>query len=379
MSRQALRAAGDDLFCRAVPPGHGGTNIVQTSGATGEPVVVRRTAVTNLYWMALTVRDHDWHGRDESGRLAVIRPSVPVDGVFPDWGQPLNLLGRTGCMYTMPLGSDVGMQGEWLTRVDPHYLLTFPANLAALLDWLSARQAVLPSLRAVRSLGETLTPALRARVRAQLGVPVTDSYSSQELGVIALECVEGGLYHVMAENVIVEILRDDDAPCAAGEIGRVVVTDLHNFATPLVRYDTGDRAEVGTPCPCGRGLPTLARVLGRARGMLRLPNGERRWPLVGFYEYQQIAPIRQYQLVQTSLSRIEVRFAVSPKLDEAQETQMRALIIRWLGAPFTLDFRYYTDAIPRDPSGKFEDFICLVPEGIVPDGMVPDGMVPDDA
>jgi phenylacetate-CoA ligase len=54
-----------------------------------------------------------------------------------------------------------------------------------------------------------------------------------------------------------------------------VVTPLHNFAMPLIRYAIGDYAEAGPPCACGRGLPVLARILGRARNLLTLPHGER--------------------------------------------------------------------------------------------------------
>ena len=77
-------------------------------------------------------------------------------------------------------------------------------------------------------------------------------YSSQEVGYIALQCPENESYHIQAENVLVEILDDDGLPCEPGEVGRVVVTALHNLATPLLRYDIGDYAEVGSPCSCGR-------------------------------------------------------------------------------------------------------------------------------
>ena len=97
-------------------------------------------------------------------------------------------------------------------------------------------------------------------------------YSSQEVGYIALECPTGESYHVQAENVLVEVLDDQDRPCSPGDVGRVVVTALHNFATPLLRYDIGDYAEVGAPCPCGRGLPALRRIMGRQRNMALLPT-----------------------------------------------------------------------------------------------------------
>jgi phenylacetate-CoA ligase len=63
--------------------------------------------------------------------------------------------------------------------------------------------------------------------------------------------------------IYAEILDDADRPCAPGEVGRVVVSTLHNYAMPLFRYDLGDLAEVGPPCECGRTLPVLNRIVGR--------------------------------------------------------------------------------------------------------------------
>jgi phenylacetate-CoA ligase len=161
----------------------------------------------------------------------------------------------------------------------------------------------------------------------------------------------------MAESVLVEILGADGRPCAPGAVGRLVVTKLHNFATPLIRYELRDYAEAGMPCPCGRGLPTIARIVGRSRKMLTLPNGEQRWPLVGFDRYREIAPIRQYQLVQRSLHDVEVRLVVDRALSGDEETRLAAVITAALGHPFRLDFIYLRDEIPRGPGGKFEEFI----------------------
>ena len=127
----------------------------------------------------------------------------------------------------------------------------------------------LPGLREVRTLGEASTPDLRALCREAWGVPLVDVYSAEEVGYIALQCPEHEHYHVQAESVLVEILDERGAPAPPGETGRVVVTDLHNFAMPLVRYEIGDYAEVGEPCACGRGLPVLRRIVGRVRNMLR--------------------------------------------------------------------------------------------------------------
>ena len=93
---------------------------------------------------------------------------------------------------------------------------------------------------------------------------VVDIYSCTEAGYLAFSCPEQGNLHVQAESVIVEVLDRAGKPCAPGEEGEVVVTPLLNFAMPLIRYAVGDRAVVGEPCACGRGLPTL-KTVGRSR------------------------------------------------------------------------------------------------------------------
>jgi phenylacetate-CoA ligase len=139
----------------------------------------------------------------------------------------------------------------------------------------------------------------------------------------------------------------------------VVLTTLHGFAQPLLRYELRDHAEVGPPCPCGRGLPTLRRIVGRSRNMLTLPGGEKRWPLVGFAEYRAIAPIRQYQMVQTAVDALELRLVAERPLNAAEEAALTAVVQRSLGHPFALRFDYRDRLLPA-ASGKFEEFLSLI-------------------
>jgi phenylacetate-CoA ligase len=207
-------------------------------------------------------------------------------------------------------------------------------------------------------MGETLSADTREAAAKAFGAQVADMYSSQELGNIALQCPESDVYHVMAENLIVEVLKDDGSACQDGEVGRVVVTDLRNFATPLFRYEIGDYAEVGASCSCGRGLPTLRRVLGRERNLILMPDGNRHWPLVGFQRFRSIAPIVQYQFVQESRTSIKMRLVVERALSAEEEDALRALVQRMLEYPFDLRIIYFDERIPAGAGGKFEEFIC---------------------
>jgi phenylacetate-CoA ligase len=372
MHRTDLQSRRAEVDCTWLPPEHGELSVAQSTGSTGEAVSVRRSGLNTLVWMALTLREHLWQRRDFSQSLAVIRAQFAAEDVerkgvsSADWGSPVSHLFASGPSWGMNLQTDVRRQAEWLRQINPAYLLTYPSNLAALLDLAEAdpeRRAGLGRLKQIRTIGETLTDSLRARCRDQLGVGIADAYSSQEVGVIAIECPQGGGYHVMSEGLVLELLRDDDQSCAPGETGRVVVTDLHNFATPLIRYDLGDLAEADGPCACGRGLPKIRRILGRQRNLLRLPDGRRFWPLVGAFSYRDIAPVRQYQVIQHSLERVTLRLAVERSLTIAEEKALIEKLVEFLGYRFNVDFDYCSPEIPRGPGGKFEDFICEIAAG----------------
>lgn len=366
LTRRDIQDGARTLQSRRVPARFGRRYMSQSSGSTGEPVKVVRTQLEQVYWRALTLREHRWHGRDLDAKLCAIR-AIPqgrlrgqTEFLRKGWGPASDVVGGEGPLAMMALANGIGTQVPWLLRHDPDYLLTYPSNALALADEFERRGVALPRLRELRTVGETLTAAAEERLRAAWKVPVVDLYSSEEVGLIALKCPSGsGLYHVQAESVKVEVLDDAGRPCAPGGVGRVVVSSLHNFAMPLLRYELRDYAEAGPQCGCGRGLPTLARILGRQRNMLRMPNGERQWPLSGCYEYRAIAPIRRSQMVQLDLERIEMRMVADRPVTAGEERRLTEVIQRWLGHPFRIAFKYL-DAFPPAPGGKFEDFISMV-------------------
>lgn len=364
LTRRELQDAGETLHSSEVPPGHGKAGQKQTSGSTGEPVKVLRSGLDQLLWHAITLRDHAWHERDLSGKLCAIRAGVTrtPDGKWQrGWGPPADILFDTGPSAALPIDTDVGEQVRWLAQREPDYLLIYPTVLGAVLRRLKDERMTLPRLRQVRTVGEILPDATRDLCRDVLGVPVVDLYSSNEVGNIALQCPHSDLYHVQSENLLVEILDSEGAPCAPGAVGRVVVTTLHGFAMPLLRYELRDYAEVAHPCPCGRGLPTLRRIQGRVRNMAVTPAGEVRWPLVGYAEYREVAPVRQYQIAQLARDQIEFRLVTERPLTAREEASLAAILRKNLGDFPRIAFRYFRD-LPLGANGKFEEFVSLVSE-----------------
>jgi len=231
---------------------------------------------------------------------------------------------------------------RWLQAQRPSYLLTLPSKAQALAETGLADGVALPSLRGVRTYGEALGPEVRAMGREAWAVPVIDMYSAQEAGYIALQCPEHNHYHLQSEHLLVEALDEAGRACAPGETGRVVLSTLHNFATPLSRYEIMDYVEMGEPCPCGRGLPVIRRVLGRQRNLARTPDGRRFWPSFPAEAWMAVAPIRQIQLVQKSLQRIELRYVMPRKLDATEQEALARALRDALGHPYGLHFTRMT-------------------------------------
>lgn len=356
LARAEVQEAAGALAARDVPKDHHPIGRISTSGSTGRPVTIQITHATSLFFLAMNLRFHVWHRRRFGAKVCAIK--VPEAG---DTGKPINWVPGhpTGPMVSFDIARPVSEQLQWLVSENPRYLLTYPNNLRELLRLTETTGARLPSLSEVVSMAEVLDPETREECRRLWDVPVSDGYSAQEVGFIALECPDGEGYHLQGENLYVEILDDDGAPARPGEVGRVVVTDFKNYAMPLIRYDVGDYAEMGETCACGRGLAVVNRILGRSRNMLRLPSGARLWPRFASGRMARFSAVRQAQLVQTSFDEIRVRLVVARKLSKDEEAALRDLIGDAIGHPFRLVFEY-VDAIPRSASGKFEDFKCEI-------------------
>lgn len=356
LRRHEIQRDHQALFSEQLPASHGRHYDGKTSGSTGRPIHFRGSAVVSAFWRALSVRDHLWQKRDFHGSYAVIRALVLNDRHYPTWGRATAGIYETGPSYSLEIRNDIDTQIHWLLERKPTYLLTYPTNLRGLLDHCRIHGLRFPELKQINTISETLDSDIPGLCQDVLGIAMSDCYGAEETGHIALQCPDSGLYHIQSEHLLVEILNDKDELCLPGEMGRVVITTLTNFAMPLIRYEIMDYAIAGPPCPCGRGLATLTRILGRQRNLITLPDGRRYWPLFGFHQWMEALPIEQMQLIQKSLTHVEVRYVSSRPLAANELQPLEKTIQRALRYPFSLRFVAVRD-IARRANGKFEDFI----------------------
>lgn len=358
-NKRDIQLAGNRFKANSVPDVYKPIGHVESSGSTGQPVSIDKTFINNVFWAAHTLRDHNWFKRDFSGRLAAIRANFNDTELRANWGAPVAMLYKdNGAGLGIPVNWGTQKQLEALEEFQPNILVVHAGVLQSMMTVWEREGCKLTELKHIKQIGDTAHDSLRERVKNMFGLTLEDNYSSSEVGTIAIQCPESGIYHIMAENLIVEILDTNGNDCQPGEIGRVVVTDLHNFAAPVIRYDLGDFAEVGSECTCGRHLPTLKRIIGRERGMFIKPDGTQFWPRGGGRAIKSFK-IRQFQMIQHSINEIEYRMVTDNPLTPEQEQEAITAIERVFEMPGTVRIVRYENEIPTN-NGKYEESICLI-------------------
>jgi phenylacetate-CoA ligase len=334
---------------------------VCTSGSTGEPFVVRRTWLEQSSHVLFRNRTHRFFGLGLRERIAVvgrgrahdpkdaklagrfleglgIRPTLTIDGLLPP--------------------EDVARQ---LATFQPHLVLALPGILCLTADYLLAhdRQDIRPRVLVVG--GEVLSPLMRRRLTAAFGVAPLQTYASHEFPLMGWECRVSGGFHTCDDAVILEVLREGQA-VAPGEEGEVVVTNLHAYAMPFIRYRLADVVTRGPDrCSCGLPFATIGAIHGRMIDYFTLPDGRRVHP---YRLLENVLPsgdawIRQYQFQQDQPNRIVMQVVAGRPMTAEVENQIAQRVRPLLGAGVEFQVRM-VDNIPLEPGGKYRHSRSLV-------------------
>lgn len=253
--------------------------------------------------------------------------------------------------YRLPISASLDEQIDWLAGLGRVYLNTLPSNAMALAHR-SEERSVKLQIAAIMTVGERLSEDVRDEVLRVLGCRISDVYATAEAGLIAIECPETGAYHLQSEISKVEVIAEDGHPCNSGETGHLVATSLYNFAMPLIRYRFNDLVTQGTPCPCGRGLPVIAKIQGRENGFFHLADGRRLVPEFCTRRIREIVGVSAWQIVQTTPTAVEVRLRSKSQPSKNQHLTLSNYIRETLGA-FVLVKVQTVDEFPKTKGGKF--------------------------
>lgn len=247
---------------------------------------------------------------------------------------------------------------DWRSLLDPpeswakclaekkhEVIVTYATALAALAEAVESLGLETTPPRLIVSVSETLTPATRHLVQRVLGTDPVDVYGLAELSNFAWECERRCGFHVSADSHIVEI------PRPSGEAGPIIVTGLGMWTMPIIRYDTGDWAEADIRlCACGRSLPKISHLLGRAFDTVVLPNGRRMFWSVFYQILSEYDAINRWRVIQQKRDVVTIQLASSCK-DADLFNKIRLDLRREIPEEVALNIER-VDAIPIVPGKK---------------------------
>jgi phenylacetate-CoA ligase len=206
-----------------------------------------------------------------------------------------------------------------------------------------------------------LMPHERKMIEEVFAVKVTDRYGCEEVSLFSSECEKHEGMHLNIEHLFIEFIKDDGSHAAAGEPGRIIVTDLMNRAMPFIRYQVED---VGVPtdrkCSCGRGLPLMESVTGRVADFLVKNDGTR---VAGVSLIENtltgIPGIDQMQIVQESLDQIILRIVPGETYQRTTEIRLIEYFKEIFGESVNIEIDTVS-FIQAESSGKYRFTICKV-------------------
>ena len=248
--------------------------------------------------------------------------------------------------------SEAGM--DYYRRIStskPHLLEADAFMLYHIGKFFVENNLTLNCIEAVSSATCSTTAPLRKKLGEMFNAPVFNNYGPHEMEGIACECSEHKGLHQSIDSYFIEFIKDDK-PAAENELAELVLTDFDNFAMPFIRYKIGDLIKAGTcSCSCGRTLPLMNEIEGRATDVLRSGKGVFTENCIQIF-FGKFGLENQFQIVQHSEQRFSLKIISSktlmPSLLNRIEREFREL----LGDDINLTIEI-KESIACEESGKF--------------------------
>lgn len=339
-----------------------GLRPASTGGSTGDPLRFLVGPARVGSDVALRCRANRWWGL-ETGDPEVVLWGSHIELTRQDRIRAVrDRLFRSTLLSANHMTPDVlDAYLDVIERVRPAQIFSHPSALGELARRAEERERRLERLgvRAVFLTAEELYDYQRERIERVFGCRAANGYGGRESGLIAHECPEGRL-HLNAEDILVEVLGDDGLPVPPGHPGEIVVTHLRSEEFPFLRYRTGDVGVLGAgACACGRGLPLLSEIHGRADDLLLGLDGARIPGQVAVLTLRDIPGIARFKVIQEDRDLVRILLVRTREFPPGGEEAIAKGLRAHLGAAMRIVLEP-VDAIPQEASGKYRTVMSRV-------------------
>lgn len=326
-----------------------------TSGTTGQPMRAYSNENQWVIEQGLIWRQWKWAGYKFRDKIATFRSYAPTEDepkIFVD-----RLKNWAFFSVFDMTDDDLEVYFSFLQSWQPKFIRGYPSAILLVARYAKRKSLKIASLKAVFCASETTTPELRKLVRDALGVEIFDHYGQAEITAMLHDCELHNGMHLDWEYGFVELLPTDNP-----NLKRVIATNLHNTAMPLIRYDTGDLT-LGSweKCACGRGAPIVKQILGRNDGFI-FKSDMSEISTVNLYTYfSKIAELDRFQIIQNMPGSINIIVRINVVTPDDQADQICQKIRRDLELKTKLDIIVESNCkFVQSREGKLVTFIQRV-------------------
>jgi phenylacetate-CoA ligase len=310
--------------------------INRTSGSTGKPLEIYSSAENGYYNGIRTLAQYFINGLsfDENRtRISLPRQASEILAkrqkmeLGQGWIGQLGKLYRSGLSKTITYAHDNESLVTELKKHPVGYLISPARYVEILID--QGGYALMEDLKIKCwiHMSDYRNPNLLGGLK-RLGITCLSSYSADEAGPIAYECRhQEGVYHIAHTNVVVEEDESVQVNDIDGrKLNRLLVTHLHSYATPIIRYDIGDFGRVMDGCACGHKGKVIAHVFGRGKHFLKCPDGK----TIPFYVsprvLRNVCEYAEYRMRQTEIDTISLELCRKEELTPEQVQRLVQVI-----------------------------------------------------
>lgn len=337
-----------------------------TSGSSGTPFFFAKDKFCHALTWASSKELFSWHGIDFNTSWQARFYGIPLSRLKYYKEKLKDRLGHRIRFPVFNLADEVCAGYVQKFKQTPfNYLNGYASSLVLFAKYCVKQNIVLkeicPSLQICVTTSEMCGPEDRKIMEAGFGIRVVNEYGAAELGLLAFEDASGD-WLLNEETVLIEVVDDDGQPVQPGQSGRIVVTDLYNKATPMIRYELGDIGVIKPGGYKGR-YRILQQLVGRTNDVAILPSG-RKAPGLTFYYVtkgllEQGGTMKEFVIKQVSAVGFVLEYVADAEITSREQVKVREMMDTYLEPGLELTFER-KEHIQRTKAGKLRQFQNLV-------------------
>lgn len=320
----------------------------KTSGSTGKPLKVYFNPREWDYSEAVYLRSLLSTGYLPTEKLIV---SYPYDSIQKKWFTKLGLMRKEIVSTDKPISTLI----ETIDRNRNTSVYGFPSMFRLLINEIYNSSINLKIKRFI-STGELLSKKLEKEISEHFTCPIYNHYGTMEFNRIAWECQKKEGLHMDIDSLVVEFIKNNQQ-VNENEQGIIVLTNLHNYSFPLIRYEQGDTGSFSRDlCSCGRGLPLMKTIVGRNNDFIKIDENKYFSPVHVDVLLSKIEGIHQFRLIQKSLGDFDIYIIKKEDYDKDIIKDSIEKELTELFGSIKIKF-YFVNKIEREKGGKLRSII----------------------